>query len=583
MENNPMPKKKERRFSLSLKLNLLIVAMILITSVGLVISSYYVHSRQIKRIYYSQTELAAKRMSELIMPEESASFWDAINNDEFRSLRARALAEKNSELIREWMDQQPSFFGDEYPEYSLLDDYESICDTLLNAASDYRMQDIYIQYMENGVTYNLIDPVEDIFYIGSVEPEIDGFEYYGDNERVPATVYHSQYGWLCTACEPIWREGEPVAGLACADIDMNDVVEEMRLFLLNSALFILVLIAVSIVIGVVLIRRVAIQPLKILRLGTLSFKGDQEGYNPNMIIHMENPPNDEIGDLYEEIRSMQAHIVEYTDDLARATAERERIQTELDLAAKIQTSALPELEPDFSGRPEFLLSASMNPAKDVGGDFYDFFWMDGNRLALVIADVSGKGVPAALFMMSAKDMLSSRAAAGGSPAEILSDVNVQLCKNNQAKMFVTVWLGILDLNTGLLQACSAGHEEPAICRAGGAFELLHDKHGFVLGGLKRSKYQDYELRLQPGDAVFVYTDGVPEACDAEGNFYGTDRMVNALNTAGSDEPKDILAVVSKSVSHFVGDAEQFDDLTMLCIRYRGPNEKSENNTQEEKS
>jgi sigma-B regulation protein RsbU (phosphoserine phosphatase) len=270
--------------------------------------------------------------------------------------------------------------------------------------------------------------------------------------------------------------------------------------------------------------------------------------------------------------------VDYTHDLERVTAERERIRTELDLAARIQRDALPELGADFTGHSGFTLAASMTPAREVGGDFYDFFFTDENHLALVIADVSGKGVPAALFMMSAKNTLASRSLGGGTPAEILTDVNLRLCQHNPTHMFVTAWLGILDLRTGLLTACNAGHEEPALRGADGVFRLCHDKHGFVLGGMERSRYTDYELRLAPGDTVFVYTDGVTEASDEKQLLYGTDRLLDALNALGPANPDALLEGVKRNIQDFAGQAEQADDLTMLCIHYRGTDTKVNTNT-----
>ena len=321
------------------------------------------------------------------------------------------------------------------------------------------------------------------------------------------------------------------------------------------------------------VRRIAVNPLHRLRQGTLAFaekksrKDEGSLYTMDDVMDLKVRNRDEIGDLYRGIREMQTSIVHNTEELAKAAAEKERTRTELNLAAKIQASALPQVAPDFTGRAAFELSASMMPAKEVGGDFYDFFDLDDRRLALVIANVSGKGVPAALFMMTAKDRISSRAQAGGTPAEILADVNRQLCRNNTEKMFVTVWLGILDLETGVLTASNGGHEEPVL-HSGAAFELVHDQHSLVLGGFARTKYTDYEIRMKPGDILFVYTDGVPEANDINHQRYGTQRLLEALNASASSEPEELLAAVKESVSAFTGNAEQFDDLTMLCVRFK---------------
>ena len=209
----------------------------------------------------------------------------------------------------------------------------------------------------------------------------------------------------------------------------------------------------------------------------------------------------------------------------------------------------------------------MDPAREVGGDFYDFFMIDNDHLALVIADVTDKGVPAALLMMSAKILIDYCAHMDGSPSRVLSNVNTQLCEGNESGMFVTVWMGILDVKTGLMTCANAGHENPMI-RDGGIFRMLKDMHGLPLGVMPEVKYQNYVIQLKPGDAVFVYTDGVPEANNAEGQLYGFARMELALNRIRETDPESVLNGVRADVDAFVKNADQFDDLTMLCVTYK---------------
>ena len=256
-------------------------------------------------------------------------------------------------------------------------------------------------------------------------------------------------------------------------------------------------------------------------------------------------------------------IVSYRGKLMTAT------RTELNMAAQIQESMLPGTFPAFPERPEFDIYANMDPAREVGGDFYDFFMIDDDHLALLIADVSDKGVPAALLMMSAKILIHYRSRRGGTPSQILADVNDELCDKNESGMFVTVWIGILDTRDGTLTCVNAGHENPAVKRAGGAFRLFQDKHGLPLGVMPGMRYQDYTLQFDPGDMIFVYTDGVPEANNASKELYGLQRLERALNRLRDPAPKDVLEAVRTDVDQFVGDAKQFDDLTMLCMQYRG--------------
>jgi sigma-B regulation protein RsbU (phosphoserine phosphatase) len=239
------------------------------------------------------------------------------------------------------------------------------------------------------------------------------------------------------------------------------------------------------------------------------------------------------------------------------------------MATEIQSSMLPNSFPPYPNRKDFDLYASMDPAKEVGGDFYDFFMMDDDHLVLVIADVSDKGVPAALFMMSAKNIINYRARMGGTPAEILTSVNAQLSEDNAARMFVTVWLGILELSTGRLTCTNAGHEYPFIRHPDGPFERLDDKHGIIMGIMRKVTYQEYEIALKPGSKVFVYTDGLPEASNAKEEQFGMDRIAEALNAAPDGAPRELLDNVQRAVDGFVDGAKQFDDLTMLCLEYRG--------------
>jgi sigma-B regulation protein RsbU (phosphoserine phosphatase) len=233
---------------------------------------------------------------------------------------------------------------------------------------------------------------------------------------------------------------------------------------------------------------------------------------------------------------------------------------------------LPHIYPAFPGRKEIDIYGCMYPARQVGGDFYDYYLTDEDHLCMVMADVSGKGIPAALFMMVSKIILQSCAMLGRSAGETLTKTNQAICSNNEAGMFVTVWIGILELSTGILKASSAGHEYPVIQRPGRPFELFRDRHGLVIGAMDGVVYKEYEMVLEPGTKIFLYTDGVPEAADEDDNMFGNDRMVEALNLDPDAPPKTVLANVKKSVDEFVCEAEQFDDLTMMCLEYKGKQE-----------
>ncbi|MCR5687772.1 MAG: PP2C family protein-serine/threonine phosphatase [Lachnospiraceae bacterium] len=257
-------------------------------------------------------------------------------------------------------------------------------------------------------------------------------------------------------------------------------------------------------------------------------------------------------------------VLNITQGRAKAIADRD-----LTVASAIQQNMLPRIFPPYPERAEFDLYASMTPAKEVGGDFYDFFLVDDDHLALVIADVSGKGVPAALFMMVSKALIKNRLQAGDSPGVAISNVNDMLAHGNTNSMFVTVWCSVLEISTGRMTVVNAGHEHPAIRRSGGEYELSIYDHNPMVGMMEELPFDEHEVILQPGDNVFVYTDGVPEAQNMSGQMFEPEGMLKALNSAHDSGPEAIIGKVMDSIIAFRGDALQFDDITMLCIRYNG--------------
>ena len=278
--------------------------------------------------------------------------------------------------------------------------------------------------------------------------------------------------------------------------------------------------------------------------------------------------DDEIGSLASSFNIMSDSLQKYIADLKDATAKEERLVGEMNAATDIQASMLPRDFVKFCEGKPFTLFASMDPAKAVGGDFYDYFMIDDDHLGLVMADVSGKGVPAALFMVVAMTLIRNRAQMGGGPAEILRYVNEKLCKENDGGMFVTVWFATIELSTGRGLAANAGHEHPTLCRAGGRYELVVYRHGPAVAVMEGLPFKEHSFELHPGDTLFVYTDGVPEATNQANELFGTDRMLTALNEDPQADPEMLLANVRKGIDRFVGDAEQFDDTTMLALSWK---------------
>ena len=276
-------------------------------------------------------------------------------------------------------------------------------------------------------------------------------------------------------------------------------------------------------------------------------------------------PNDELGVLAHSVHQMECDVNRNIKQITQMTEEKYRLSTELELATKIQRGVLPKGYPAFPDCKSFDLFGSMDPAKEVGGDLYDYHMLDSDHLMITVGDVSGKGVPAALFMMIVKTLLATHAKQGLSPSKIFETTNGQLCKNNVMDMFVTCWLGILTLSTGELCFVNAGHPFPVLLRDGSA-SLVESKPNLMLGGMDSIPYAEHKIILQKGDSLLVYTDGVTEATDKNEQLFGETRLLEALRNCNDLDAPLLIKKVRATINLFVGGAEQFDDITMLAVR-----------------
>ncbi len=326
-----------------------------------------------------------------------------------------------------------------------------------------------------------------------------------------------------------------------------------------------VLLVISGFILLAFVNRAAVRPVKRIQKAVREYKEDKSSENVIQRMNRITQKN-ELGELSGDVSDLVIEIDRYNEENTRLIGDRKRVEAELSLAASIQKGVLPK---EFPEERDYQLFASMTPAKEVGGDFYDFYPIDDTHVGLTIGDVSGKGVPASLFMMITKMLIKQYALEGNSASEVLRKTNVSICAENEKDMFVTAWFGILDRTTGIITAASAGHEYPIIRDGKGAFRLIKDKHGFVLGGMDISRYKEYEIEMPPGSTLFLYTDGAAEATNASDELFGTDRMLEALNQNLGLSPEGLCKAMSSAIDEFVGEAPQFDDLTMLCIRYYG--------------
>ena len=375
-----------------------------------------------------------------------------------------------------------------------------------------------------------------------------------------------RYGFLTSSCLPVIDSNGNIAAVLFVDTYMDEVRSTLFKYVVNMIFISLMLLAFFIVSSSVYLNKRVINPLMVIRNNVKAFAHDRNLPGDELY---SVTTRDELQELARSVFSMENEIVDHIENIKKITADKERISAELNIATKIQADMLPQIFPPFPDRDEFDIYATMTPAKEVGGDFYDFFFVDSDHIALVIADVSGKGVPAALFMVIAKTLVKNRAINKGqySPSEIIYDVNNQMCQGNDQELFVTMWLCIIELSTGKGIVANAGHEHPAVKRAGGKFELDVYKHSVAIAIFEGIRFTEHEFTLNPGDTLFVYTDGVTEATNDKMELFGNERLLEALNKDPEANSKKLLLNVKRDIDTFVGDAPQFDDITMMSFKY----------------
>ena len=498
-------------------------------------------------------------------------------------------AEEVGELVAQVMeiyrkDPAPTYDSDEewaeylsqYTDISEQESFTTLYDTLYKIKTANNVLSLYISYMDSesmtGIYIIDADKTEtgcptgtwDIIYPQNYEamkhPE-NGFEaYITDTE---------EYGWLCSAGAAVLDDSGKAVAHVFTDISMESVMADRQAFLMRLCA---ILIGITTVITLALIKVVntaLVKPINSLASAASSYVEAKEEGEVSALALLDIHTGDEVENLSHALKRMERDINGYIENLTHVTAEKERIGAELSVATHIQASMLPCIFPAFPNRREFDIYATMTPAKEVGGDFYDFFLVDDDHLAVVIADVSGKGVPAALFMVIAKTLIKDHTQSGKPPEEVFTEVNRQLCEANDENLFVTAWMGVLEISTGKLVYVNAGHNPPVIGRKNGETEFLRSRPGFVLAGLDFTKYRAGSLELMPGDLLYLYTDGVTEAMNTAQELYGEERLKRTLDANVSAAPEEIFKAVKKDLDDFVADAPQFDDITMLAMRYLG--------------
>ena len=414
-------------------------------------------------------------------------------------------------------------------------------------------------------------------YWGESDKETIYKIYYDQEPYEELTLSNDEkYGSMASAYSAVLdSNGVPVAVVG-VDMYMTNLQAGMRQFLNIVPLVIIVIILVAIWLFYFFVKKRIVTPIN--TLSNIS-KSMVQNLEKDEAIEVSIHTGDEIEELFDSFKQMYSDIKDYISELSNVTAEKERIGAELDVAKHIQASMLPCIFPAFPERKEIDIYATMEPAKEVGGDFYDFFMVDDTHLAIVMADVSGKGVPAALFMVIGKTLIKDHTTPGRDLGKVFTEVNKLLCESNSEELFITAFEGVLDLVTGEFVYVNAGHEMPFICKANGNFEPQKIRAGFVLAGMEGLKYRAGSMMLEPGDKIFQYTDGVTEATNLSNELYGMQRLGTILNKVKDMSPQEILPAIKQDIDEFVGEADQFDDITMLCLEYKEKMKPSEEDAQ----
>ncbi len=566
-------KLKKRKMSLKVKVAVIMLVFTVLLSVGTIVVSYLFYTASFNRHYEDLATSITKTASSVIDADAAGKVTDKV-----KEVYHEKCAENggNPPDLGDFTESELEEYYSAFADIEEMPEYKSLLEVLKKIREDNGVVSLYIGYTD-------VETMRDLYVadaseegkacrpgdFDTVEEEHVAKVQSGDYSFPAYVTNYEEYGWLCSASAPVYKSGDVIC-MVLVDISMEKIMSDRQRFLIQIAVIIAIIAAVMLGVILFVTDRMILKPIGKLGAAANGYvENRNDGTSEKSVFEpLKIKTGDEIEDLYDSLRRMENDINVYIKEVTSITAEKERIGAELDVARHIQASMLPCIFPAFPERHEFDVYASMTPAKEVGGDFYDFFLVDDDHLAIVMADVSGKGVPAALFMMISKTLIKSAAQSGLSPKAVLEKVNGQLCENNEAEMFVTVWLGIVEISTGRMKCANAGHEYPAIMRKGGDFELYKDKHGFVLAGMDGSIYREYEIDLNAGDKLFVYTDGVPEATNADNVLYGPERMLRALNGAKNGSCRRLLESLHNDVNEFVGEADQFDDITMLCFEIR---------------
>ena len=581
------------KLSLKSKVILVVLLFTVILSTCTVMLSYLTYTNSFQNYYESLAGSIAKSTASVVDKRQVEAVADEVLKTYQRICDETGGAPDLSAFSQEELE---AYYA-EFHYITGMPEYQELLELLNQLREDNGVVSLYLGYHE-------LNTMKDLYLVDAsaeescIPGDYDNVEadqveqLRAGNFDMPAYITnYPDYGWLCSASATIENADGEVIGVALVDISMNEIMGDAQEFLQTLILLIAVVALIMAGLILLLVNRTIVLPINQMARAALQYVSDrrtsegrsasaggrraaagEEEEERSAISKLNIRTGDEIQALSEAIKTMELEINEYIQDLTAVTAEKERIGAELNVATQIQADMLPGIFPAFPEREEFDVYATMNPAKEVGGDFYDFFLVDDDHLAVVIADVSGKGVPAALFMVIAKTLIKNHAQNQEAPGTVFTQTNEQLCEGNDAGLFVTGWMGVLEISTGKFVYVNAGHNPPLLKRAGGTFEWLKSRPGFVLAGMEGVRYRENTLQLEPGDRLYLYTDGVTEATNSREELFGDERLQNALNEYMDLPVEQFLPKIKECIDAFVGGADQFDDITMLALDYQSKGE-----------
>ena len=554
---------KKIRIGIRAKTMFLIIFMGIILGVFLIGMTRKVLTNMVQQAYEEKILAITANAAESIDGDKVKKLWDEIWEI------YETIPPEEWVSSEEWGSPEFEDFLANFSHLEETEEYKTLYQQLSRLLSINDVEDIYLARWDNTYRFAavyLVDPApgEDqcrigTFDVANPDPEIIA---HPENGMPPYTTDTAEYGWLATGGTSLFTSDGDFSAFLTVDISMNAVMDQINSFLMQLALFVVLITTVIVVIYLIVTDRAVIRPVKLLARSAEGYLKNDSGVEKHSFEGLPIHSKDEIGDLYSAICQMENNLNDHITRVLSMTAEKERIGAELDVATRIQADMLPTDFEAFSEQNGVDIYGIMVPAKEVGGDFYDYFRIDRDHIGLVMADVSGKGVAAALFMSVTKTFILSRTMMGGLPEEILTDTNKWLCRNSASGFFVTVWLGIYEISTGEIRYVNAGHEYPLRADGSGVAVLRTDNDP-PLGTDEDIEFHGEKTSLSEGDLLVLYTDGIPEAKNAEGKRYGLDRMKTALK--GKKTSGDAVRSLKEDLKTFVGGADPFDDVTMLCL------------------